>query len=526
MITTTDHRDGRRQPWSAQAGSRARAPAHALPRSASRGRLRAVPPAFASGSAPVAARPAARSSGAPARRTPRSRDIRRDAPRAERGRRSGSASSEVVRDDLDQLAACHLLTLTSARHLAAGSSTARLALQTAVVTHAAGRPDSHEHGDKRDHTHSASSDPRAREASQPIANYGLLADCNSAALVDRDGSIDWLCLPRYDSDAIFARLLDPDAGHWSIRPARVVHGERRYLPARSSSRRSSRPRPARSGSPTRWRFAEGQRGHELGYDAPHELLRSVEGVSGEVELRLELAPRPQYGLVKPLIRLEDGGARTFGAGRISVALAPRRSRSRTRRCARRSPSPRASASGSPCAGHRAEDAERAGAHGARGGRRADRRHRRGLALLGGRARHLRGPAPRARAHELARAQGAELPAHRRDRGGADDLASGDRGRRAQLGLPLLLDPRLEPHDRGALHRHLLGRGRGVRLVHDQLRRRARGRGLAPDHVRDRRRARPLGARAAAPARLARLAPGAGRQRRLGPGRSSTSTASC
>ena len=67
-------------------------------------------------------------------------------------------------------------------------------------------------------------------ASTPIADYGLLADCNGSALVDRAGSIDWLCTPRYDSAAIFARLLDPDAGHWSIRPAGEFRAERRYVP--------------------------------------------------------------------------------------------------------------------------------------------------------------------------------------------------------------------------------------------------------------------------------------------------------
>src|SRR3954467_4520191 len=65
---------------------------------------------------------------------------------------------------------------------------------------------------------------------QPIADYGLLADCTSAALVDRSGSIDWLCLPRYDSPAVFSRLLDPAAGHWSITPAEPFEVSRRYLP--------------------------------------------------------------------------------------------------------------------------------------------------------------------------------------------------------------------------------------------------------------------------------------------------------
>ena len=157
--------------------------------------------------------------------------------------------------------------------------------------------------------------------STPIADYGLLADCNSSALVDRSGSIDWLCLPRYDSDAIFARLLDPDAGHWSIRPAAAFTVQRRYLPGTLVIETTFTTETGSVRLCDAMAFADGQRGHELGFDAPHEVLRGVEGVDGEVELLMELAPRPEYGLITPLIRLEDGGARTFGSGRVSVRSA-------------------------------------------------------------------------------------------------------------------------------------------------------------------------------------------------------------
>ena len=63
---------------------------------------------------------------------------------------------------------------------------------------------------------------------KPIADYGLLSDCNTSALVARDGSIDWLCMPRFDSPALFARVLDPGAGHWTIAPAEHADVERRY----------------------------------------------------------------------------------------------------------------------------------------------------------------------------------------------------------------------------------------------------------------------------------------------------------
>jgi GH15 family glucan-1,4-alpha-glucosidase len=156
---------------------------------------------------------------------------------------------------------------------------------------------------------------------EPIAAYGLIADCNSAALVDRDGSLSWLCLPRYDSAAVFARILDPDAGHWSIRPAQPYRSERGYLPGTLVIETTFTTASGVVKLTDAMAFAEGQRHHELGMHAPHLLLRSVEGVDGEVELELELAPRPEYGLVKPLFRQTDAGGRTFGGPNQVVVAA-------------------------------------------------------------------------------------------------------------------------------------------------------------------------------------------------------------
>src|SRR5919109_516162 len=156
--------------------------------------------------------------------------------------------------------------------------------------------------------------PAMRRASdfRPIADYGLLADCTSAALVDRDGSIDWLCMPHYDSPAVFARILDPNAGHWAIAPTGPSTSERRYLPGTLVIETTFTTATGTVRLIDAMAFADGQRGHDLGRDAPHEVLRLVEGVSGSVEMAMELAPRPEYGLVSPLFRKEEGGGRTFG----------------------------------------------------------------------------------------------------------------------------------------------------------------------------------------------------------------------
>jgi alpha,alpha-trehalase len=152
----------------------------------------------------------------------------------------------------------------------------------------------------------------------PIADYALLSDCNSAALVSREGAVEWLCMPRFDSPSIFGRILDADAGHWTIQPTGAFTTERRYLPGSLVVETTFRTEDGVVRLTDALAFSNGQRGHDLGLDAPHELIRRIEGVEGEVRMRMELAPRPEYGLVRPLFRRTETGGQTFGANRIFV----------------------------------------------------------------------------------------------------------------------------------------------------------------------------------------------------------------
>ena len=148
----------------------------------------------------------------------------------------------------------------------------------------------------------------------PIGDYGLISDCHSAALVSRWGSVDWLCFPRFDGSSVFARLLDADAGYWSIRPVGAYRSARRYV---SDTMVLETTFTTASGSVRMidaMAVGRNDRGHELGAGAPGAVLRSVVGVDGDVELEFVCAPRPDYGLASPVFEELDGGVRCRGGG--------------------------------------------------------------------------------------------------------------------------------------------------------------------------------------------------------------------
>ena len=140
--------------------------------------------------------------------------------------------------------------------------------------------------------------------STPLEDYALLSDLRTGPLVSREGSIDWLCLPRFDSPAAFSAILgDPDDGRWLMH---VVDGEvesRRYEPSTFVLE-------------TVWRGASG-RARVLDFlppaDEHSDLVRTVECLEGEVEVEHDLRIRFSYARATPWFRrlkdTQDGRAR-------------------------------------------------------------------------------------------------------------------------------------------------------------------------------------------------------------------------
>ncbi|GAB3763330.1 GH15 family glucan-1,4-alpha-glucosidase [Nocardioides ginsengisegetis] len=132
----------------------------------------------------------------------------------------------------------------------------------------------------------------------PIEDYALIGDRRTAALVGRNGSIDWLCLPRFDSDACLAALLGTeDHGHWQLCPVEEFTSERRYVDGSSVLE-------------TTFTTADGvitltdlmPRG-----DGRADVVRRLTGVRGTVRIRHEWMVRLDYGKVRPWVRRREIG---------------------------------------------------------------------------------------------------------------------------------------------------------------------------------------------------------------------------
>jgi GH15 family glucan-1,4-alpha-glucosidase len=146
----------------------------------------------------------------------------------------------------------------------------------------------------------------------PIEKYALVGDCHTAALVGSDGSIDWLCLPRFDSGACFAALLGgPEHGRWLLAPAaeprcvqRRYRGDTLILETDFDTEEGSvRVIDFMPMSDRRW-----------------DIVRIVEGLSGRVTLRMELRVRFDYGSIVPWVR-KSGKVLLLTAGPDTLELA-------------------------------------------------------------------------------------------------------------------------------------------------------------------------------------------------------------
>ncbi|MBF9129323.1 glycoside hydrolase family 15 protein [Plantactinospora sp. S1510] len=152
-----------------------------------------------------------------------------------------------------------------------------------------------------------------------ISDHAFLADGHSAVLVDRTGSVNWWCPQRFDAPSVFGRLLDPDAGHWSIGPAQDARREWSYLTDTLVLRTVHTTAQGAVAVVDALALELGARGHDIGLRSPRLLTRIVYGLSGAVPMRLHYRPRFEYGRVVANLR-EEEGALIAGAGTVRLAL--------------------------------------------------------------------------------------------------------------------------------------------------------------------------------------------------------------
>ena len=135
----------------------------------------------------------------------------------------------------------------------------------------------------------------------PINDYALIGDCRSAGLISRDGSLDWLSFPRFDSPSNIAALLDAkDGGRFCIWPTGDFRSKRRYLPDTNVLETTFRC-PHGAFVLRDLMSVSSEEDKRASLTPEHEVLREVEGLDGGVEVEIFYDPRPDYGLTRPVL---------------------------------------------------------------------------------------------------------------------------------------------------------------------------------------------------------------------------------
>jgi GH15 family glucan-1,4-alpha-glucosidase len=153
-----------------------------------------------------------------------------------------------------------------------------------------------------------------------VGDFALLSDCRTAALVTRDGSVDWWPGSRFDGPSVFSRMLGDDAGHFSIRPALPCESRRAYLDGTLVLQTDHDTGAGILRVTDALAFAPGARGHEIGREGADALVRVAEAIGGDVEIEIELVPRPEYGLAVPRLARDSGRIASVG-GPVRLFLA-------------------------------------------------------------------------------------------------------------------------------------------------------------------------------------------------------------